>query len=75
MVYTNLMKECHRKEISRQQLANLWGISYNTACEKLNGNSRIYLDEALKVNRIFFPEFTIDYLFEPLLDWQVEESE
>lgn len=67
-MFTNFIEECRRKNITRQQLADLWGVSYNTACEKVNGKSRMYLEEAFKVNRVFFPEFTPEYLFYPVIN-------
>lgn len=62
-MYSNLKDECRRKGISRHQIANLWGVSYNTVCEKMNGKSRMYLEEALILRNVFFPEFNVEYLF------------
>ena len=62
-MYVNLKDECKRKGISRHQIANLWGVSYNTVCEKMNGRSRLYYEEALMLRNVFFPEFNMEYLF------------
>ena len=63
MMYNNLKYECQRKGITRGQIASLWNVKYNTVGDKLNGKTRIYLEEAWKLQTVFFPEFKLEYLF------------
>lgn len=62
-MYANLKDECKRKGVTRGQIASLWGVTYNTVGEKMNGRSRLYWDEAVRLRNVFFPEFQMEYLF------------
>lgn len=63
-MYKNLEAEMVRKGITRQDVADLIEVSYNTARNKINGNNQFLLDEAYKVKKEFFPELSFEYLFE-----------
>jgi predicted transcriptional regulator len=63
-MYKNLEAEMVRKGITRKDIAHLLKVRYATVSWKLSGKSRLYYDEALKIKNTFFPEFTIEYLFE-----------
>lgn len=62
-MYKNLEKEMKSRGIKREQLVDLLEIAYNTVSGRINGDTRFYLDEALKVKKVFFPELEIEYLF------------
>ena len=64
MTYPNLSAEMARKEISRQDLANALGVNICTITPKLNNVKRIKLCEAQEIQKRFFTEFSISYLFE-----------
>lgn len=63
-MFRNLEAEMTRKGISRQDLAELIGVSYNTARNKIKGNNRFFFDEAYKIKEELFPEYSLEYLFE-----------
>lgn len=73
-VYTNLIRECKVKGIKRSQIAALWEVSYSTAGDKLSGRTKLYLEEALKLNHTFFPEFRLEYLFFSMNESDESES-
>ena len=66
IVFSNLRAEMARKGITIQNLANELEISRQTASHKFSGKAPLYLDEAIKINKRFFPETTVDYLFQEL---------
>lgn len=63
-MYKNLEAEMVRKGISKKDLSESLNVRYATILDKMNGNSRFFYDEALKIKEIFFPDLTIEYLFE-----------
>lgn len=63
-MFKNLEAEMARKNITRQDIADLLDISYNTARNKINGNHKFYFDEAWKIRGYFFPNLELEYLFE-----------
>lgn len=64
-VYPNLEAELKRKDISRQEVADVIDTTITTASLKLIGKYPIKLEEAFKINNVFFDgAFTIEYLFE-----------
>lgn len=67
IVYNNLRAETMKKSISVQEMAKGLGVTYNTLKAKLSGKESFNLDEAFYMNKIFFPETDICYLFQELL--------
>ena len=63
-MYKNLEREMIRKNISRNVLAEFLGVKNATICDKINGKFSFKLNEALKIKTYFFPELTLEYLFE-----------
>ncbi|UYL93758.1 XRE family transcriptional regulator [Parageobacillus phage vB_PtoS_NIIg3.2] len=64
MVYKNLAAEMARKGITKKDLARSLNMRYPTIVDKTNGKSRFYLDEAIKIKDMFFPDLDLEYLFE-----------
>lgn len=63
-MYPNLDAEMARKGIKRKDLASLFSGRVPTVSDKLNGRYPLSLYEAEKIRGEFFPELTLDYLFE-----------
>ncbi|OGO90316.1 MAG: hypothetical protein A2Y17_12160 [Clostridiales bacterium GWF2_38_85] len=63
-MYRNLEAELRRKGITRAKLAEALGINIATVSEKLTKPNRLWLYEALEIQRIYFPDMEISYLFE-----------
>lgn len=64
-MYSCLMETMKKKGVTTTQIANLLGCRIATASDKLNGvvECGFYFDEAVKIKRVFFPEYDIEYLF------------
>lgn len=60
----NLEAEMKRNKISRSDIANLLGLSYRTIHSRFNGESEWGYSECVKVRDAYFPNMTLDYLFE-----------
>lgn len=60
----NLEAEMKRNKISRSDIANLLGLSYRTIHSRFNGESEWGYTECVKVRDAYFPNMTLDYLFE-----------
>jgi len=63
-MYKNLSNAMKQKNITATQIAELLEVRLATVSDKINGKSRFYFDEAMKIKKVFFPEFVIEYLFE-----------
>lgn len=63
-MYRNLEAEMARNGITKSELSNSLGVRYATVLEKMNGKSRFYYDEAIKIKMTFFPDLPLEYLFE-----------
>lgn len=63
-MYRNLEAELKRNEITREQLAQLLGVTVSTMSEKLTKPNRLKVHEARMIRKTFFPNLTLDYLFE-----------
>lgn len=63
-MYKNLEAELKRKSLTRANVAETLGINISTLSDKLTKPGRLKLEEALKIKRSFFPELSIDYLFD-----------
>ena len=61
-MFENLELILFKNKITKQELAELTGIRYNSLLAKLNGKQPLKLDEAMKIREIF-SEYTIEYLF------------
>ena len=63
-MYQNLMAEMARRGIKKKDLAAFLGLRYPTLVDKTNGRSRFFFDEAVKIKNHFFPDCSLEYLFE-----------
>ena len=63
-MFPNLNAEMARKGLKRKDLARVFKGRIPSVSEKLNGKYPLYLDEARQIRDEFFPEYSIDYLFE-----------
>lgn len=64
MKYGNLKAEMGRSDITIEAISELLKIHRNSVANKVNGRSRFTVDEAKMIKEAFFPELSIDYLFE-----------
>lgn len=64
MIYPNLRAEMAREKITIQEIATELNRRRETVSEKLSGKKRLYLREAFAIQRIFFPDLSLEYLFE-----------
>jgi DNA-binding XRE family transcriptional regulator len=62
-MYKNLLAEMIRFGITKHQIADLLGITFNTISTKLKGEYEFTLKEARAIREIFFPQFSYEYLF------------
>ncbi|MCR8658950.1 XRE family transcriptional regulator [Paenibacillus endoradicis] len=63
-MFRNLEAEMARNGVNKGDFAKFLGVRYATVIDKTKGRNRFYLDEASKIQRHFFPNCTIEYLFE-----------
>jgi predicted transcriptional regulator len=64
MTVRNLRAEIARKDLSKGEIARALGISQSALSDRLSEPSRFRITECHKIRDKFFPEHTIDYLFE-----------
>lgn len=63
-MYRNLEAEMVRMGVYRKDVAKSLGVRYATVVQKLNGKYRFSLDEAFAIKEKFFPNLSLEYLFE-----------
>ena len=65
-MYSKLLEAMKRKKITITQIANLLNCRIATVSDKINGTVEkgFYFDEAFKIQKVFFPEYSLEYLFE-----------
>lgn len=63
-MYRNLLAEMARKNITKKEIANFLDLRVATICDKINGKYSFKLDEAFKIKKEFFPQLSVEYLFE-----------
>lgn len=62
--YKNLRAEMARHGVTVRQIAELLGVRFATVSDKLNGRSRFFTDEAIRIKQHFFPNCSLEYLFD-----------
>ncbi len=67
IMFSNLRAEMARKEITIIEISKLLGVNRDTVSRKLSGKSKLYLNEAMLINKEFFPNKELPYLFQELL--------
>ncbi len=63
-MYANLKAEMARKGLSCGQLGGSIGCTEDMFSNRLRGKTRFTLEEAKAIQRQFFPECTIEYLYD-----------
>lgn len=63
-MYKNLLAEMARNNIMQMDLVKELKISPSTLSDKMNGKKDFKLKECKTIKLVFFPDCTIDYLFE-----------
>lgn len=68
IMFSNLRAEMARKPITIQGIASAIGICRDAASQKLSGKTPITLAEAFEIEKTYFPDSDIRYLFAELLE-------
>lgn len=63
-MYRNLEAEMARNGITRKDISSFLNVRYATVVQKLSGKYRFKLDEAFTIKKKFFPELSLEYLFQ-----------
>jgi DNA-binding XRE family transcriptional regulator len=63
-MYGNLEAEMVRCNIDRGNIAKFLNVRYATIVQKLNGTYPFKLTEAMLIKKEFFPNLSIEYLFQ-----------
>lgn len=63
IAFANLRAEMSRRNIGVVEMARSLGWNRDTLARKLSKRSQINLDEAFLIQRTFFPELDVKYLF------------
>lgn len=63
-MFPNLRAEMARKNINGKHLAGILKISYESVGNKINGKTEFTRLEMFKIKHEYFPDLSIDYLFE-----------
>jgi phage protein len=64
MLCANLKGEMAKKGITIEEMAAYLKIHRNSVANKINGDTAFNVDEAFKIQKKFFPKFTVEYLFQ-----------
>lgn len=64
VLYKNLRAEMARNGVTIKQIAEFLDVRFATVSDKLNGRSRFFYDEAIRIKRHFFPSHSVEYLFD-----------
>jgi len=67
IIFSNLRAEMARNRITIQGIADIIGVGRDTASQKLSGKTPITLAEAFKIEKGYFPDLDVRYLFAELL--------
>ena len=63
-VYKNIAAEMLMQDIDIITMAKLTYIDYKAMCKKLNGDSRITIEEAISIYEVLHKALTVEKLFE-----------
>lgn len=63
-IYKNLEAEMVKNGITRKDISSFLNVRYATVVQKLNGRYKFNLDEAFTIKKNFFPELSLEYLFQ-----------
>lgn len=59
----NLKAEMAKRDITIEEIAKTLGIHRNSVANKLNGITPFTVEEAFKIQAVFFPDLELKYLF------------
>lgn len=62
-MFPNLKAEMARRNIKVKDLASSIGVAPKTVYNRLSGRTEFTLSEMLTIKRHYFPDLTLDYLF------------
>lgn len=62
-MFPNLKAEMARRNIKVTDLASSIGVTPKTVYNRLSGRTEFTLSEMLTIKRRYFPDLTLDYLF------------
>ena len=62
--YPRLEAEMILRHVTRLNLKDCIKLKYNTLCKKVNGELRFSLDEAIRIQETFFPDVSVNQLFQ-----------
>ena len=60
---TVLIGEMAKKKVTKEEIAKLLNIHWNSVANKINGISTFSVEEATEIKNAFFPEWKIEELF------------
>lgn len=63
-MFKNLLAEMARRDINNLDLSKLLKLTPNTISRKMTGKSEFTRKEMFTIRNNFFPELTIEYLFQ-----------
>lgn len=63
-MFKNLLAEMARKDINNLDLSKLLKLTPNTISKKMTGKGEFTRKEIFTIRNNFFPELTIEYLFQ-----------
>lgn len=63
MACLTLIGEMAKSKVTKEDIAKLLGIHWNSVANKINGSSSFYVAEAVKIRDAFFPDWKIEELF------------
>ena len=63
-MFNNLLAEMVRNKISKRDIATCLEVSEKTARNYLNGSTKISWNDTLKIKNTYFPNLSLEYLFE-----------
>ena len=75
MAYKNLKAEMGRDDVTIESISELLQIHRNSVANKLNGKTTFSIEEAKAIKTAFFPDYTLDYLFDTENQESMEQLE
>lgn len=63
-MYKNFNAECARRNVSNKKIAESTGVCENTVSLIKRGKGKVSIEFAFKVRHDFFPDLSLEYLFE-----------
>lgn len=64
-MYANLLEAMKIEKVTFSQMGEALGCRYQTVSDTVNGETKkgFYYEDACKLQKIFFPKYTMEYLF------------